>query len=169
MRRLVIVLALLLAACATTAQDQSARMRAVQADLDAALAAWQERVAQKYYPTSVAATQDLVSRYDDVYTRWGMTADPLSQALMSYSLALADRVDHRQITADAANRLLGAMRADMDREKQRIGGGVDAPREAAMLRWWSSYWTANRARYEGTPQRPIACTAGGPGVPVECT
>jgi hypothetical protein len=169
MRRLVIVLALVLAACATTGQqDQSARMRAFQADLDAAMAGWQERVAQKFYPTSVAATRDLLSRYDEVYARWGMTSDPLSQALMSYSLALADRVDQRQIDADAANKLLTAMRADIDKEKQRIVAAGDAPRDAAMLRWWSGYWAANRARYEATPQRPIVCNPGGPGVPVQC-
>ncbi len=168
MRRLVIVLVLLLAACATTAEDQSARMRAFQADLDAALGAWQERVAQKFYPTSVAATRDLLSRYDEVYARWGMTSDPLSQALMTYSLALADRVDRRQISADAANQLLAGMRADIEQEKQRIGASAEPARDAAMLRWWGTYWTTNRARYEATPQRPVVCSTGGPGVPVQC-
>ncbi len=170
MRRLVVVLILVLAACATpTKQDELARMHAFQGDLNAAMAAWQERVAQKFYPTSVAATRDLLSRYDEVYARWGMTSDPLSQALMTYSLALADRVDRRQIDADGANKLLTAMRADIDQEKQRIIAAGDPARDAAMLRWWGSYWAANRARYEAAPQRPIVCNPGGPGVPVQCT
>jgi hypothetical protein len=152
----------LLAGCAPTVQDQSARMRAFGADLDAALAEWQGRVSQRYYPTSVAATRDLVSRYDDVYARWSIPMDPLSQALLAYSLALAERVDRGQVPAAEANNLLAAMKADMDREKQRLSGAPpDAlGHDAAMLRWWNGYWTSNRARYQGSAEQPVVCQVG---------
>jgi hypothetical protein len=160
MRRVVtVLLAGVLAACAPTVQDQSARMRAFQADLDGAMAEWQGRVGQKYYPSSVAATQDLLARYEEVYGRWGQTVDPLSQALMSYSLAVAERVDRGQITADAANKLLTAMKTDIDREKQRLASVPDATagHDAAMLTWWSNYWNMNRAHFAASAQRPIVC------------
>ncbi len=148
----------LLAACATTVQDQSARMRAFQADLDVALSEWQGRVAQRYYPSSAAATRDLISRYEEVYARWRLPLDPLSQALLSYSLALSERVDRGQLSAAEANRLLAAMKADLDREKQRLAAGPEGPaRDAAMLRWWSDYWTTNRARYQGSSEHPVVC------------
>jgi hypothetical protein len=174
MKRLAIVLiAGMLAACATTPPDRSAHMRAFEADLDAALAGWQERVSQKYYPTSVAATTDLISRYDEVYARWRMQPDALSQGLMSYSLALADRVDRREISAESANALLAAMKTDIDAEKQRLTAvpQAGAAPETAMLSWWNSYWTANRARYEASQQRPVVCQvnpAAGAGTRVQC-
>lgn len=149
----------LVASCAPTVQDQSARMRAFGADLDAALAEWQGRVSQRFYPTSVAATRDLISRYDDVYARWSIPMDPLSQALLAYSVALAERVDRGQVPAAEANGLLAAMKADMDREKQRLSSAApDAlGHDAAMLRWWNSYWTANRARYQGPAEHAVVC------------
>jgi hypothetical protein len=172
MKRLAIVLiAGMLVACAAAAPDRSAHMQAFQADLDAALAGWQERVSQKFYPTSAAATKDLISRYDEVYARWGMRPDPLSQALMSYSLALADRVDRREISAESANALLAAMKIDIDGEKKRLTALSQAPADTALLTWWSGYWAANRARYEASQQRPVVCQvnpAADAGTRVQC-
>src|SRR5512140_2835567 len=103
-----IVIAIAVAACGPTVYEQrTARIQALQLDLDAALERWRAEVSLGKVPTSAEATRDLASRYEDVYTRWGLRADPLTQATLAYAAALAARVDRRGILSEEANALLG--------------------------------------------------------------
>jgi hypothetical protein len=148
-----------LAACAPAVGDGAARLRAFQADLDAAWKEWQARAAQRAYPSSLAATADLMSRYQAVYARWGLQVDVLTRTLLNYSLALAARVDRGQMSPERANILLLWMKHDMDAAKPTLDGASRDPerREAAMVRWWAEYWQANRERYEASAEDPVTC------------
>lgn len=148
-----------LVGCASSGgREEAARLQAFQGDLEAARAEWQSRVEQRFYRTSTEATQDLVSRYHDVYARWTQQPDALTEALLTYALALADRVDRGEVTAEQANTLLTAMKGDMDREKARLSSRPAQGQESALLRWWIEYWRANSARYAAAPGRPVSCS-----------
>jgi len=163
-----ILIGVCVAACGPTVQEQrTARIQALQLDLDAALERWRADVSLRRFPTSAEAARDLTSRYEDVYARWGLRADPLTQAALAYAAALAARVDRREISSEDANALLGKMRADLDRERPTLVArhpANPAERDAAMLAWWTGYWTARQHAYQAVARDPVNCrTAPGAG------
>jgi hypothetical protein len=161
-----LLLAVLVAGCGPTVQEQrSARLEALQLELDTALATWKTDVSLRRFASSADAARTLASRYDTVYERWGLRPDPLTQASLAYAVALAARVDERDLSAEDANALLGKMRGDMDQARSALSAGnADSPasREAAMLAWWKDYWTANQQRYEATSRSPVRCEIAPP-------
>jgi len=156
-----IVIAVTVAACGPTVYEQrTARIQALQLDLDAALERWRAEVSLRKFSTSAEATRDLASRYEDVYARWGLRADPLTQAILAYAAALAVRVDRRGILSEEANALLGKMRADLDRERATLAArhpNTQAGRDAAMLAWWNEYWTAQQQAFQAVAGDPVIC------------
>jgi uncharacterized membrane-anchored protein YhcB (DUF1043 family) len=156
-----IVIAVAVAACGPTVYEQrTARIQALQLDLDAALERWRAEVSLRKFPTSAEASRDLASRYEDVYARWGLRADPLTQATFAYAAALAARVDRREILSEDANALLGKMRADLDRERPKLAArhpNNQAERDVAMLAWWNEYWTAQRQAFQAVGGNPVTC------------
>jgi uncharacterized membrane-anchored protein YhcB (DUF1043 family) len=156
-----LLLAVLLVGCGPTVQEQrAARLEALQLELDAALETWKTDVSLRRFPTSAEAARSLASRYDTVYERWGLRADPLTQASMAYALALATRVDAKDLSAEDANALLAKMRGDMDRARSTLSARhAHSPtsRDAAMLAWWKDYWTASQRSYQTTSRNPVRC------------
>jgi hypothetical protein len=124
--------------------------------------------------TNAEAMRELASRYDGVYARWGFRADVLSQALMAYSVALAERVDRRDISQDEANLLLNKLYAETERARRELALGGMATREqrdAAMIHWWNDFWSRQQETYQATPADPVRCTAmtvGVEGKSIEC-
>jgi hypothetical protein len=157
----VLVVAILEAGCAPTMEQQrSARLEALQLELEGALDTWKTEVKLGRFGTSANAARALASRYDAVYGRWGLHADPLTQATMAFAFALAVRVDGRDLSAEDANALLGKMRGDMDRTRSALSAKhADSPtsRDAAMLAWWKDYWTANQQNYQTKSRNPVRC------------
>jgi hypothetical protein len=156
-----VVVIILAVGCAPTVEQQrSARLEALQLELDGALAAWQNDAKLGHFGTSANAARALVARYDLVYERWGLRADPLTQAMLAYTVAAAVRVDGKELSADEANRLLGKMRTDLDRERVAVSAkraANAAERDAAMLACWKDYWAANQKVFEVTSRNPVRC------------
>jgi hypothetical protein len=93
---------------------------------------------------------------------------------MAYALALATRVDRKDLSADEANALLARMDVDMKKARSTLAARhSDSPadRDAAMLSWWKDYWAANQQAYRIAPGNPVRCEspqAGTHGNPVKC-
>jgi hypothetical protein len=171
----VLLVGFVTASCVPTVQQQrSARLEALQLELDSVLETWKADVSVGRFQTSADATHALGSRYDAVYVRWGLRPDPLTQATMAYALALATRVDRKDLSADDANALLGRMRGDVDRARSTLAerhSGTPARREAAMMAWWAEYWAVNRRNFEVSAQSPVTCNTTPQqtsGSPVTC-
>jgi len=80
--------------------------------------------------------------------------------MLAYTVAAAVRVDGKDLSADEANRLLGKMRTDLDRERVAVSAkraANAAERDAAMLACWADYWAANRKVFEVTSRNPVRC------------
>lgn len=156
-----VVVVLVAFGCAPTVEQQrSARLEALQLELEGALAAWQNDAKLGYFGTSANAARALVARYDLVYERWGLRADPLTQAMLAYAVAAAVRVDGKELSAEEANRLLGKMRADLDRERNTAAvqhAATAAERDAAMLACWTDYWAANQRAFAASLRNPVRC------------
>ena len=163
MRRvpIVLVIAILMAGCGPTVQQQrDARLEAFRLELDSTLETWKSDVSLRRFGTSADAAHALTARYDMVYERWGLRADPLAQAAMAYALALATRVDRRELSADEANALLAKMESDMKKARFTLAARhSDSPadRDVAMLSWWKEYWAANQQAYRIAPGDPVRC------------
>jgi hypothetical protein len=157
----VVFVVILGAACAPTVEQQrSARLEALQLELDGTLAAWQSDAKRGHFGTSANAARALVARYDLVYERWGLRADPLTQAMLAYTVAAAVRVDGKELSADEANRLVEKMRQDLDRERGAVSAKraeKPADRDAAMLACWTGYWTANQRAFAASSRNPVRC------------
>jgi hypothetical protein len=171
----VLVLAILQAGCAPTiAQQRSARLEALQLELEGTLAAWKADATLGRFGTSANAAQALIARYDVVYERWGLRADSLTQAMLAYASAVAVKVDAKELSADEANALLEKMRMDLDRVRSALPGGYAenaADREAALLSLWKNYWTANQTVLQVTSRNPVRCeinSSAAGGKPVVC-
>jgi hypothetical protein len=171
----VLVVAILEAGCAPTMEQQrSARLEALQLELEGALATWKSDAKLGRFGTSVNAAHALVARYDVVYERWGLRADSLTQAMLAYASAVAVRVDAKELSADEANTLLEKMRMDLDRARSALPGGRaenPADRDAAMLSCWKDYWSANRQALQASPRNPVRCEINSSAVgakPVVC-
>lgn len=158
-----LVVAILVTGCGPTYQQQrAARVEAFQLEVDSTLAAWKRDVSLRRFGSSVDAARALAARYDTVYERWGIRADPLTEAAMAYALALAARVDRRDLSADEANSLLAKMGSDMNTARTMLAAkhsGSPAERDAAMLSWWRGYWTSNQQTYRAAPGHPVQCDA----------
>jgi hypothetical protein len=156
---IVMVLATLLPGCGPSERERQAGwMRAMQMELDAAHDQWDAATASQWFSTNGQAMRDLKARYEQVYARWAQRLDPLTQALLSYAVALASRVDSRAIPRDDANRLYDALKAEIDSGRRALNG--EAPpgqREAAMLQWWEGFWRTHQQTYRATPGSPITC------------
>jgi uncharacterized membrane-anchored protein YhcB (DUF1043 family) len=172
---IVLVIAILVAGCGPTVRQQrDARLEAFRLELDSTLERWKSDVSLRRFGTSADAARALATRYDMVYERWGLRADPLAQAAMAYALALATRVDRKDLSADEANALLARMDVDMKKARSTLAARhSDSPtdRDAAMLSWWKDYWAANQQAYRIAPGNPVRCEspqAGTHGNPVKC-
>jgi hypothetical protein len=157
----VVLVVLLGAGCAPTVEQQrSARLEALQLELESTLAAWQNDAKLGHFGTSANAARALVARYDLVYERWGLRADPLTQAMLAYTVAAAVRVDGKELSTDEANRLLGKMRKDLDSERVAVSkkrAENTADRDAAMLACWTDYWAANERAFAASSRNPVRC------------
>jgi hypothetical protein len=159
----VVLLVALLAGCGSTAQERAeGRMRLLAADLDAAHEEWKAALDRRWFRSNLQAMSDLESRYQRVYTRWGLRPDPLVHALLSYGIAVADRVDRRHISKEEADRLYRQMRGDVEQARGEIlaqspEGQVQF--EVKSLAWWKAYWERNRRAFEATPGDPVQCAA----------
>lgn len=156
-----LLLVALLTGCGSTAQERAeGRMRLLASDLDAAHEEWKAAVDRKWFRTNAQAMTDLDSRYQRVYARWGLRPDPLIHALLSYGIAVADRVDRRQLLREDADQLYGQMRADLERARgEMVAQSTEgqAQFEAKVLVWWKAYWAKNRQSLEATPGDPVRC------------
>ena len=171
----VFVVAILQAGCAPTLQQQrSARLEALQMELEGTLVAWKADAKLGRFGTSANAAQALIARYDIVYERWGLRADSLTQAMLAYASAVAVRVDAQELSADEATTLLEKMRMDLDRVRSTLPAGRAknaADREAALLSLWKNYWTANQTVFQVTSRNPVRCkvnSSAAGGKPVVC-
>ena len=171
----IVLIGMLLSGCGPSVQEQwAARMQALQMDLDSAQTQWKAEVDQRRFRTNAEAMRELASRYDGVYARWGFRADAFSQALMAYAVALAERVDKRDISQDEANRLLNKLHAETERARRELALGAMATREqrsAAMIQWWNGFWSRQQETYQATPADPVRCMAmavGVEGKSIEC-
>lgn len=171
----VLVVAIVAAGCAPSVEQQrSARLEALQLELDGALDTWKTDAKLGRFGTSANAARALVARYDLVYERWGLRADSLTQAMLAYASAVAVRVDAKELSAEEANTLLEKMRMDLDRVRSALPGGRaenPADRDAAMLACWKDYWAANHHAFQVTSRNPVRCEINSPalgGKPVVC-
>jgi hypothetical protein len=155
------LLILLLAGCGSTAQERSeSRMRLLSSDLASAHEEWQAALGRNWFRTNAQAMSDLEMRYQRVYTSWGLRPDPLTQALLSYGVAVADRVDRRELTREDANRLYGQMKVDMERGRGAIRSESpegQAQFESKALAWWKAYWERSRQLFAATAADPVRC------------
>lgn len=120
--------------CGSTAQQhRSARLEALQPELDSFLETWKAAVTLRRFGTSADSAHALVSRYDTVYARWGLRPDPLTQATMAYTVALAARVDRRDLSVDDTNALPGNMRGDVGRARSVLPSDATRVRPAERL------------------------------------
>ncbi len=171
----VLVVASLEVGCAPTVEQQrSARLEALQLELEGALVTWTTDAKLGRFGTSANAAHALVARYDAVYERWGLRADSLTQGMLAYASAVAVRVDGRELSADEANTLLEKMRVDLNRVRAGLPGGRaenPADRDAAMLSCWKDYWAANHQAFQVTSRNPVRCElspSAVAGKPVVC-
>ncbi len=157
----VLLIAMMAAGCGPTVQEQrAARLEAFRLELDSTLENWKSDVGLNRFSTSADAARALAVRYETVYERWGLRPDLLAQAAMAYSLALATRVDRREISTDEANALLAKMHVDMNKARSALAARHSdnaADRDAAMLSWWRDYWTAHQQTYRISPGNPVRC------------
>jgi hypothetical protein len=156
-----LLLIVLLAGCGSTAQERAeGRMRLLSSDLETTHEEWQSAVDRHWFRTNAQAMSDLEARYQRVYARWGLRPDPLTQALLSYGVGVADRVDHRQLSREDANRLYGQMKVDVERARDEIRSQSpegQAQYEAKALAWWKAYWERSRQLFGATASDPVRC------------
>lgn len=133
-------------------------MRAMQMELDAAHDQWEIAVTSHWFSTNAEAMRNLRARYDQVYARWAHRLDPLTEALLSYAVALANRVDHGTIPREDANRLYDTLKAEIDSGRRTLAEEAHpGQREAAMLQWWEGFWGTHQQAYRATTSNPITC------------
>jgi hypothetical protein len=152
-------LAILSSGCGPSrAERQAAWVEAFQVDLDTTHERWQADVDRKLFRDNVEALRELNARYEQVYARWSERVDPLSQAILSYTVALGSRVDRGEISREDAQRIHEKLKAGIAVGRQAaIKDASQAERDAAMLQWWEVFWSQQRETYQVTPGNPINC------------
>ncbi len=155
-------LIVLLTGCGSTAQERAeGRRQLLSSDLESAHEEWQTAIDRHWFRTNAQAMSDLEARYQRVYARWGLRADPLTQALLSYAVAVADRVDRGQLSREDANRLYGQLRGDVERARDEIRSESregQAQFESKALTWWKAYWERSQQLLGAAPTNPVRCT-----------
>ena len=142
-------------------QQELARQRAIEAEIQSAMNDMSAEAGRGRYPNYAAAFKDLQSRVQTIYSRHGLQLDPFDQAFLSYSVALAGRVDRGEISVDDAKYLMDKMHADMQLERQRLAlqyQAVQAQRDLVWQQWWSNYWSNWQRTYQRTYRNPVSCT-----------
>jgi hypothetical protein len=152
-------LAVLSSGCGPSqAERQAAWLQAFQVDLDVTHDKWEADVARKWFRSNAEALRELNARYEQTYARWLMRVDPLSQAILSYTVALGSRVDQGEISREDAQQIHEKLKADIDLGRQATTRDASqAQRDAAMLQWWEVFWSQQRETYQATPGNPIDC------------
>jgi hypothetical protein len=155
----VLLLAVLSSGCGPSqAERQAAWLQAFQVDLDVTHDKWEADVDRKWFRSNAEALRELNARYEQAYARWLMRVDPLSQAILSYTVALGSRVDQGEISREGAQRIHEKLKADIDLGRQAVTKySSQAERETAMLQWWEAFWSQQRGTYQATPGNPIHC------------
>lgn len=156
----ILLLATVLSGCGPSLRERNAAwQRAFQMDLEVTHDKWEADRARRWFKNNAQAMGALKERYEEVYARWRQHIDPLSQAILSYSVAVASRADRGEIGGDEANRLYYTLEADIAQGRRTLPQHASqAERNAAMLRWWEAYWSQHRETYQATPGNPIECT-----------
>ena len=154
-----LLLATVLFGCGPSRREREAAwLQAFQRDLDATREKWEADLDRKWFKNNAQALRELNARYEQVYARWFLRIDPLSQAILSYSVALASRTDRGEIGAEEANRLYYKLAADIALARPTFPmQASETQRDAAMLQWWEAYWSQHRETYQATPGNPIVC------------
>jgi len=154
----------LLTGCGSTAQERAdGRMQLLSSDLESAHLEWQAALDRNWFRTYAQAMNDLQARYQRVYARWGLRPEPLTQALLAYGGAVADRVDRRQLSREDADRLYGQMKVDTERARDEIRSQSpqgQAQFESKAMAWWKAYWERSRQLFEATAANPVRCAVG---------
>ena len=155
----ILLLATLLSACGPSLREREAAwQRAFQMDLEVTHDKWEADRARRWFKSNADAMRALKERYEEVYARWWQHIDPLSQVILSYSVAVASRADRGEIEGDEANRLYYTLEADIAQGRRTLPKHASqTERDAAMLRWWEAYWSQHRETYQATPGNPIDC------------
>jgi hypothetical protein len=127
-------------------------------DLEVTHDRWAADRERKLFKTDADAMRALKEQYEEVYARWWQHIDPLSQAILSYSIAVAGRADRGEIGGDEANRLYYRMETDITLGRRMLTNHAgEAQRDAAMVQWWEAYWNEHRETYQATLRSPIEC------------
>ena len=155
----VLLLAVLSSGCGPSqAERQAAWLQAFQMDLDITHDKWEADVARKWFRNNAEALRELNARYEQAYARWLMRVDPLSQAILSYTVALGSRVDRGEVSREDAQRIHEKLKADIALGRQALTQNANqTQRDAAMLQWWEAFWSQQRETYQATPGNPIDC------------
>jgi hypothetical protein len=155
----VLLLSALLCACGVSERERHAAWwQAFQVDRDAVYQQWESDVARRAFATDADAVRDLRVRYERVYARWTLPMDLLTQALLSYAIAVAVRVDRGEIGRQEAIRLCDKLKAEMDAERGRLAkAATDDQREAAEREWWVRFWRQHQEAYRASAQNPVRC------------
>jgi hypothetical protein len=133
-------------------------VQAFQVDLDTTHDKWQAEVDRKVFRNNAEALRELNARYEQAYARWWMRVDPLSQAILSYTVALGSRVDRGEISQEEAQQIHEKLKVDIDLGRQATTKEASqAQLDAAMLQWWEAFWNRQRENYQATPDNPIVC------------
>lgn len=146
-------------ACGPSLREREAAwQRAFQMDLEVTYDRWAADRDHKGFKNNADAMRALRERYEEVYARWWLRVDPLSQAILAYSVAVATRADRGEIEGDEANQLYYKLEADIALGRRTLPNQAsETQRDAAMLQWWEAYWSQHRATYHATPGHPIDC------------
>lgn len=155
----IILLAIVLSGCGPSQREREvAWRRAFQMDLEVTHDKWEADRTRRWFKNNADAMQALKSRYEEVYARWWLSVDPLSQAVLSYSVAVATRADRGEIEGEKANQLYYKLEADIALGRRTLPKHAsEIQRDAAMLQWWEAYWGQHRQIYQATPGHPIDC------------
>ncbi len=155
----IILLATGLSACGPSLHEREAAwQRAFQMDLEVTHGKWEADRTGRWFKNNAQAMGALRERYEEVYARWWQHIDPLSQVILSYTVALASRADRGEIGGEEANRLYYKLAADIAQGRRTLPNHAgETQRDAAMVQWWEAYWSEHRETYQATPGHPIDC------------
>jgi hypothetical protein len=132
--------------------------RALQVELDATQTQWLADTRRHQYPSYASAMRGLQTRYAEVYQRWHVEMDPVSQGVLAYLIALWTRVDQRELSWDDAQRVQERFDSDVAEARPRLPALDDSPTaQTDLIQWWTSNWEQHRTIYEAVPSHPIRC------------